>query len=127
MLLGLCLPFKWLVFERSRCEMDGVESPSLDFLWEVQNVETEGDAGVNPLVAGATVVEEAGRGPHGSERMYMPEVVTNSGSVESIGEGDSSKMVVPMPFGVLACPCRQVSVLSTSSNTTWIGPMWTWT
>ena len=81
-------------------------SPSLDFLCEVQNVETEGDDGVNPLVASVTVVEDADRGPHGSERMYMPEVVTNSGSVESIGEGDSSKMVVRMPFGVLACPCR---------------------
>ena len=105
--LDLCLPFKWLVFERSRCEMDGVESPSLDFLWEVQNVETEGDAGVDPPVPGVAVAEDAGNGPHGGERIYMPGVVTNSGTVESVGEGDSSKMVVPMPFGVLACPCRQ--------------------
>ena len=103
----LCLPFKWLVFERSRCEMDGVESPSLDFLWEVQNVETEGDAGIDPPVPGVMVAEDAGNGPRGGERIYMPEVVTNSGTVESVGEGDSSKMVVPMPFGVLACPCRQ--------------------
>ena len=96
------LPFKILIFESGRREMDGELSPSLDFVNRALDVQESREE--EALTLGSEEPTE----PLSNGSVYMPASSTERGIADLAEDGQTGKLLIPMPLRTVACPCNQV-------------------
>ena len=82
--------------------MNGKLSPSLDFVNRTLEVRDVGDE--EPLTLGSEGLTE----PLSNGSVYMPASSTDRGIADLTEDGQTGKLLIPMPFRTVVCPGKQI-------------------